>query len=98
MTDILTLITKQQTVDEYGDPVIQETARTVYCEEESIGQREFYQAHALGLKPELKFLLQDYLDYAGEKIVEHEGVRYEVLRTYRSGQQLEIIVTRGVDA
>ena len=62
----------------------------VFCEAASIGQKEFYQAHATGLKPEIKFRLADYLDYQDEKIVLYAGKRYRVLRTYRSGQTLEI--------
>lgn len=91
MTDVLKLIIAETTtVDEYGDSVIIETARQVFCRLESIKQKEFYQAMAVGLQPEVKFVLADYLDYADEKIVEHEGKRYHVLRTYRTGQELEL--------
>lgn len=58
----------------------------------SIGQSEFYQAHAVGYKPELKFVLADYLDYNGEDLVKHDGKLYRVLRTFRNGLELEIIV------
>lgn len=57
----------------------------------SIGQSEFYQAHAVGYKPELKFVLADYLDYNGEDLVKHEGRLYRVLRTFRNGLELEIV-------
>ncbi len=97
MNEILTLITVTQTVDDYGDPVIQEAAREVFAKLGSIGQKEFYQAQAVGLQPELKFILADYLDYEGETLVEHDGQRYRVLRTYRSGQELELTVYREVN-
>ena len=97
MNEIIKLITVTKTVDDYGDPVIQETAREVFAKLGSIGQAEFYQAHATGLKPELKFVLADYLDYEGETLVEHDGQRYRVLRTYRSGQELELTVYREVN-
>lgn len=58
----------------------------------SIGQSEFYQAHAVGYRPELKFVLADYLDYNGEDLVKHDGKLYRVLRTFRNGLELEIIV------
>lgn len=58
----------------------------------SIGQSEFYQAHAAGYKPELKFVLADYLDYNGEDLVKHEGRLYRVLRTFRNGLELELVV------
>lgn len=90
MTDVIFLISTTQSVDEYGDPVIAETKRQVFCQVASIGQKEFYQAHATGLKPEIKFRLADYLEYKQEKIVEYAGSRYHVLRTYRDGQELEL--------
>lgn len=90
MNDVILLVASTQAVDDYGDPVCRETSRQVFCEVASIGQKEFYQAHATGLKPEIKFRLADYLDYQNEKVVLHAGKRYRVLRTYRSGQTLEI--------
>ncbi len=90
MNDVILLVASTQGVDDYGDPVCRETSRQVFCEVASIGQKEFYQAHATGLKPEIKFRLADYLDYQDEKIVLHAEKRYRVLRTYRSGQTLEI--------
>ena len=97
MNDVITLIQQNRSVDDYGDPVITETARDVFAKLESVGQKVFYQAHAVGLQPEVKFVLADYLDYDGEEIVLHNGQRYRVLRTYRKGQELEITVYREVN-
>ncbi len=98
MNEILELITTTNGVDEYGDPDITETRRRVFCRLASIGQKEFYQAQAVGLQPELKFVLPDYLDYNGESLVEHNGQRYRILRTYRTEQELELVVYREVNA
>ena len=97
MDEVLTLIKQTSGVDEYGDPKITETRSDVFCRLASIGQKEFYQAHAVGLQPELKFILSDYLDYNGEKMVEYDGQRYRVLRTYRTGIELELVVYREVN-
>lgn len=97
MNDVITLIQQIRSVDDYGDPVITETARDVFAKLGSIGQKEFYQAHAVGLQPEIKFVLADYLDYDGEQLVRHNDQRYRVLRTYRKGQELEITVYREVN-
>lgn len=97
MNDVITLIQQNRSVDDYGDPVITETARDVFAKLGSIGQKEFYQAHAIGLQPEIKFVLADYYDYDGEEFVLHDGQRYRVLRTYRNGQELEITVYREVN-
>lgn len=97
MNDVITLIQQIRSVDDYGDPVITETTRDVFAKLGSIGQKEFYQAHAVGLQPEIKFVLADYLDYDGEELVQHNDQRYRVLRTYRKGQELEITVYREVN-
>lgn len=68
--------------------------REVFCALRSIGQSEFYQAYATDYRPELKFVIADYLDYSGETLIEYEGVTYRVIRTFRAGQELEIVVAR----
>ena len=97
MNEILKLIQRAVGTDEYGDPSFQETSREVFARLGSIGQSEFYQAQAVGLKPELKFVLADYLEYNDEPLVEYNGQRYRVLRTYRKGQELELTVYREVN-
>lgn len=97
MNDILLLISQTTSVDDYGDPVIQETTRQVFCRKASIGQKEFYQANAVGLQPEMKFVLADHLEYQGETLVEYDGQRFRLLRTYRTGQELELTVYREVN-
>lgn len=97
MNEIITLIATQHGVDEYGDQVTTETSRRVFAKLGSIGQKEFYQAQAIGLQPELKFILADYLDYEDETLVEYNGRRYRVLRVYRAHQELELTVYREVN-
>ena len=99
---IITLIAETNTVDEYGDTTTVETERTIFAEVKSIGQTEFYQAQAVGLKPEIKFLIADFADYQNEKKLKYtpfggtEDI-YTVLRTYRTKNQLEIVCKRGID-
>ncbi len=63
----------------------------------NVGMKEFYQAQATGLQPELKFEIADYLDYQNEKEVVYEGRTYKIMRTYRKGRRLEITVYGGVN-
>lgn len=81
-------------LDEQGRPVMDESCRDVLCEVLSIGQKEFYAAHGTDFHPELKIKIADYLDYGGQKLVDYEGVRYRVIRTYRVGTALEITLER----
>ena len=97
MNGVLKLIKRIQGVDEYGDPVVTESTREVFCGTRSIGQKEFYQAQAVGFQPEVKFVLADYLDYEDEPLVEANGQRYRVLRAYRAGQEMELTCYREVN-
>ncbi len=103
MSEVLTLIHRTQTADEYGDAFVTETRREVFCREASIGQKEFYQAQAVGLQAEVKLILADYLDYNGEQLARYtpkgqtEEQLYRVLRTYRTGTELELVCYREVN-
>lgn len=72
----------------------QETLRPVYCEERSIGMQEAYQARATGLNPELKLILWHAFEYHGEKLIQYQGVRYNILRTYRDSDSIELTIQR----
>lgn len=87
MNEVITLIKRTPGSDDT-------TKRVVLCGLRSIGQAEFYQANAVDIHPEGKFILADYLDYDGETLVDWNGKRYRVLRTYRTGQELELTVVR----
>ena len=92
MNELLTLVGR--VLDTDGYTVAEENRRDVFCRLASIGQTEFYQAQATDLRPELKFILKDHLDYAGEYLCIFSDEWYRVLRTYRAGQELEIVVQR----
>lgn len=96
--EIIKLRKIDRTYDDVGEPIETSTEIEVYAKILSIGQQEFYQAQATGLKPELKFEIADYLDYEDEKELIHDNKRYQILRTYRkSTRQLEITVFGGVN-
>ena len=92
--DVIKLIGKTVTTDEYGYRVVTRTPREVFAEVRSVGMREKYEALQAGLNPELTFVLADYVDYDDEDEVVYLDDTYRVLRTYRTGLALEIVVTR----
>lgn len=99
---VITLMKENDTVDSYGDTTQTFTERTIYAEVKSIGQSEFYQAEAVGLKPEIKFVIADFADYQNEKQLKYTpfgGTEeiYDVLRTYRNKLNLEIVCARGIE-
>ena len=99
---VIKLQSTTTSVNKYGDTVSIVTTRSIFAEERSIGQSEFYQAMATGLKPEIKFVIADFLDYQGEKTLLYTPYggteeEYTILRTYRNNNNLEIVCKRGID-
>lgn len=99
---VITLMKETNTVDEYGDTVQTFTERQVFAEVKSIGQSEFYQAEAVGLKPEIKFVIADFADYQDEKQLKYTPFGgseqiYTVLRTYRNKINMELVCKRGIE-
>ncbi len=92
MNDILTLVGRTYKPD--GFTVTAEARREVFCRQASIGQQEFYMAQTTDLQPELKLVLPDYLEYADEQLCIYEGTWYRIIRTYRQGLELELVVQR----
>lgn len=86
--DVITLICETQPHGVLED--VTETSRQVYCSVRSVGMTEAYTAMSNGLHPEFVFLLSDYGDYQGEKILEYNGKRYRIVRTYRQNQGVEL--------
>lgn len=86
MNDVAVLIKR-----EYGK---EDVKREVLCGFRSIGMKEFYASNSSDFHPELKLVLEDYLDYEGETLVDYDGQRYRVLRTYRAGLRLELTLER----
>lgn len=101
--EIITLISKTANgSDDYGNIIESQTERQILAKLQSIGLNEFYQAQAQGYKPELKFVIADYLDYQGEqrlRYAEYEGEEkeYTIIRTYRKGNELELTCEKGVE-
>lgn len=98
--EVLCLIKRVPVFGDDGRPVlgadgrqkVDETTREVYCALKSIGSQEFYQSSATEYHPEAKFVLSDYLDYEGETLADYNGKPYRIIRTYRTGQRLELTV------
>ena len=60
-----------------------ETKRKVFANVKSVTSTEFFSAGQIGLSPEYRFTMFGP-DYAGERIVEYNGVRYAVYRVYKA--------------
>ena len=90
--DEVILISNQITTDEIGDSVKNEIRRTIFSNEKSISQSEFYQAQAVGLKPQLKLVVKR-VDYENEQQAEYQGNRYKILRTFKvNSEEIELVL------
>lgn len=94
--DVAELIATTISYDEYKNPVTVETRKEVFVKPQSIRMREFYQAAEVGMKADFTLVLADYYDYDGEKLVEYNGTVYDVVRTYRRDNRLEIVLTERI--
>lgn len=93
-SDVLTLIGKVFTADDYGVQRPSETRREVFCDVSNVTRTEWSEGGRLGLNPELRFTMFFY-DYAGEDTCEYDNVRYSIYRTYRAQDDtIELYVER----
>lgn len=91
MSDVLKLITESFITDKYGNQVATETKKEVFCEVYSISQNEFFSAGKEGFRPSFRFDIF-FDDYEGEQIVEYNGKRYFIYRTYQRDDTMELYV------
>ncbi|WP_420768754.1 phage head closure protein [Parageobacillus thermoglucosidasius] len=92
----LVLIKQEFVQDEVGNqiPQTQGPPKTVLCNVKSVGRNEFYSAATAGLRPSIVFVIHGY-EYDGEQVVEFEGVRYNVIRTYSTNfEEMELTCER----
>ena len=70
------------------------TNTAVFAEVRSVGMKESYEAMSVGLHPESVFRLNNEADYDGQRQVIWRNVTYKVIRTYVSGDGIELTCER----
>ena len=78
------------TYDEYGNEVITYTDNEVFVLPRGVYNAEFYNAAQAGLHPSITFELTNKADYNGEKLIEWNGVLYNIIRTDWTAQRDKI--------
>ena len=68
--------------------------REVFVEVGSVGMSETYEARSVGLSPELRFVIRIAEDYRNERRLRYRGVEYKIIRTYRTGDGIELYAER----
>lgn len=70
-----------------------ESTRTVFCNKKSVGYSEYFKSQQTGKLVEAKYEVHK-ADYGGEDVVEVNGRRYFVLKTYDTGTDtIELTLT-----
>lgn len=91
---IATLIAQAHEKDALLQLVPTETRREVFCTVGSIQQSEFFAAGRSGLKAQMRLTVFAE-DYRGEELVEVDGVKYEIYRTYLGdNERLELYLKK----
>ena len=71
----------------------EESARTVFCNKKTVGYSEYFKSQQTGKLVEAKYEVHK-ADYGGEDVVEVNGRRYFVLKTYDTGTDtIELTLT-----
>lgn len=71
----------------------EESARAVFCNKKSVGYSEYFKSQQTGKLVEAKYEVHK-ADYGGEDVVEVNGRRYFVLKTYDTGTDtIELTLT-----
>lgn len=76
----------------FGEDVnVDGPARTVYANRKSVRQSEFYQAMAVGIRPEIVFEIRE-MDYAGEIKAKVGDTTYRIIRNFsKNGEIIELV-------
>lgn len=75
------------TYDEYGNPLKTVNETTVFVQPRGVYSSEFYDAAQLGIKPSVTLYIANRADYNRQKIVEFQGVDYDVVRVDWNAQR-----------
>lgn len=70
------------TTDSSGNAIFPELESSVYAEQKSVRQSEFFQAASVGFKPEMVLEVYSF-EYKGEEICRIGENRYRIYRTYQ---------------
>ena len=82
-SDVIDLINQRVEKNEYGVWTKTDSSRTVFCKVDSVTASEFFDGGRNGLNPEYRFTMFSG-DYQGERVVEYNGERFGVYRTYKA--------------
>lgn len=94
---ILLLGDKKETIDEYGDTVLEQEKREVLARLDRMYFTESLQAMAQGFERQARFRLSDYYDYEDEEELIYQGKRWRIVNSQRLGNEIELNCVGGIE-
>lgn len=91
--DVIDLLSTTSIEDEIGNQIPQEVARKVFANEMTLTQAEYYNAATAGLRPSKIFEVYTF-EYANERQLKHNGIKYRIIRTETRGEKTRITCER----
>lgn len=96
-SDVLQLVSVVDGTDTEGFPAKVETVGPeLFANRKSAGSGEFYRAAQAGYTVDKVFEIRE-VEYSGERFLNYEQERFEILRTYERGEIIELICLRRDD-
>ena len=96
MTKVVELIKRsEENINEFGVPKAKDVVTRILGTTLNFGSREYLEAMATGLKPELKIEIPKGV-FTGQTSLIFGGLAYEISRTYERNDKLEITCYRNV--
>ncbi len=92
---IIELISKTETTsDDRGNPIYTSKKRRIYAQKKSVRQSEFFQAAAVGFKPEIVLEINSF-EYENEEQCILEGKLFRIYRAYpiKNAERTELYLT-----
>lgn len=90
-SDVIYLVSKNAVQDEDYSWIDKEEKTEVFCDVRSITQTEWFEAGRSGIEHPAYIFILNRNEYSGQQIVEYQGQRYGVYRTYMAkNEDLEL--------
>ena len=94
--EVINLISTSEGTNSLGDPIkIFVESENIFADKQSIRQSEFYQAAAVGLKPEITLVIRT-IEYNQESLLKFNGKKYNIIRTYEKDNEFIELICNGV--
>ena len=94
--EVINLISLEDGTNTMGDAIkIPIEGPNIFADKQSIRQSEFYQAAAVGLKPEITLVIRT-IEYNQESLLKYNSKKYNIIRTYEKDNEFIELICNGV--